>query len=82
MLRADMDALPVAEQTGLDYASTQTATDADGAQVPVMHACGHDMHVTWLAGATAQLAVSPMPGAGRCWRSSSPPRRPPPAHRA
>ena len=58
MLRADMDALPVAEQTGLDYASTQTATDPDGAQVPVMHACGHDMHVTWLAGATAQLAAS------------------------
>lgn len=58
MLRADMDALPVAEQTGLDYASTQTATDPDGAQVPVMHACGHDMHVTWLAGATARLAAS------------------------
>ena len=58
MLRADMDALPVAEQTGLDYASTQTTTDPDGAQVPVMHACGHDMHVTWLAGATAQLAAS------------------------
>ena len=59
MLRADMDALPVAEQTGLDYASTQTTTDPDGAQVPVMHACGHDMHVTWLVGATAQLAASP-----------------------
>jgi amidohydrolase len=58
MLRADMDALPVAEQTGLDYASTQTTTDADGAQVPVMHACGHDMHVTWLVGATAQLAAA------------------------
>jgi amidohydrolase len=58
MLRADMDALPVAEQTGLEYASTQTTTDADGAQVPVMHACGHDMHVTWLVGATAQLAAS------------------------
>src|SRR5690349_6757309 len=56
MLRADMDALPVKEDTGLPYASTVTATDPDGAEVPVMHACGHDMHVTWLAGATALLA--------------------------
>jgi hippurate hydrolase len=56
MLRADMDALPVKEATGLPYASTATATDADGNQVPVMHACGHDMHVTWLIGATSLLA--------------------------
>ena len=56
MLRADMDALPVKEATGLPYASTATATDPDGNEVPVMHACGHDMHVTWLAGATALLA--------------------------
>jgi hypothetical protein len=47
MLRADMDALPVKEATGLPYASTTTATDAEGNQVPVMHACGHDMHATW-----------------------------------
>ena len=47
MLRADMDALPVREDTGLPYASVDTATDATGKRVPVMHACGHDMHVTW-----------------------------------
>jgi hippurate hydrolase len=45
MLRADMDALPVLEETGLPYASTITATDSDGKRVPVMHACGHDMYV-------------------------------------
>ena len=58
MLRADMDALPVKEATGLSYASTATATDADGNEAPVMHACGHDMHVTWLVGATTLLAQS------------------------
>jgi len=46
MLRADMDALPVREATGLPYASNVTSTDHDGKSVPVMHACGHDMHVT------------------------------------
>ncbi|HEX7371015.1 MAG TPA: M20 family metallopeptidase [Rhodanobacteraceae bacterium] len=56
MLRADMDALPVEEMTGVDYASQVTATDSDGKTVPVMHACGHDMHVAWLVGATALLA--------------------------
>jgi amidohydrolase len=56
MLRADMDALPVKEATGLPYASAVTATDADGNETPVMHACGHDIHVTWLAGAATLLA--------------------------
>ena len=56
MLRADMDALPIKEATGLPYASTVTATDRTGATVPVAHACGHDMHVTWLVGATTLLA--------------------------
>jgi amidohydrolase len=58
LLRADMDALPVREETGLDYASEVVATNARGERTPVMHACGHDMHVTWLCGATAALAGS------------------------
>lgn len=57
-LRADMDALPVEEKTGLPYASTVRAVDADGAEVPVMHACGHDVHVTCLLGAFEELAGS------------------------
>jgi hippurate hydrolase len=56
LLRADMDALPVREATGLPYASEVTATDAEGNQVPVMHACGHDLHVACLAGAAQLLA--------------------------
>ena len=56
LLRADMDALPVAERTDLPYASTTRATGADGEDVHVMHACGHDMHVTCLIGACAQMA--------------------------
>ncbi|MGO4572698.1 M20 family metallopeptidase [Microvirga sp. 2TAF3] len=56
MLRADMDALPIAENTGLPYASKVMATDADGNTVPVGHMCGHDMHVTWLAGAATLLS--------------------------
>ena len=56
MLRADMDALPVKEETGLPYASTVTAKDREGNTVPVMHACGHDMHVACLVGATTLLA--------------------------
>jgi amidohydrolase len=56
MLRADMDALPIKEATGLPYASKITAKDREGITVPVGHMCGHDMHVAWLAGATALLA--------------------------
>lgn len=56
LLRADMDALPVREATSLPYASTVTATDAVGNQVPVAHACGHDMHVACLLGAAQLLA--------------------------
>lgn len=54
-LRADMDGLPVHEQTGLDYASTDTAIADDGTSVHLMHACGHDMHVAWLVGAMERL---------------------------
>lgn len=50
MFRADMDALPVKETTGLAYASTATVKLPDGNEVPTMHACGHDAHVTWLLG--------------------------------
>jgi hippurate hydrolase len=56
MLRADMDALPIAENTGLDYASKVTAKDAEGSVVPVGHMCGHDMHVAWLVGAATLLS--------------------------
>jgi hippurate hydrolase len=56
LLRADMDALPVREATGLPYASKVTASDAAGTEVPVMHACGHDMHVACLLGAAQLLA--------------------------
>ncbi|MER5275966.1 amidohydrolase [Streptomyces sp. NPDC002809] len=61
-LRADFDALPVEEQTGLDYASKATGTDSEGRRVPVMHACGHDMHVACLIGALDLLA-----GARESW---------------
>lgn len=56
MLRADMDGLPVIEQTGLPYASKVTATPASGVTTGVMHACGHDTHMTAWVGA-AQLLV-------------------------
>jgi amidohydrolase len=54
MLRGDMDALPVKEQTGLDYASQAIGTTLDGSAVPVMHACGHDFHTVSLI-ATAEI---------------------------
>lgn len=56
LIRADIDALPVEEATGLPYASTVTATNAEGETVPVAHACGHDMHATWLIGTATLLA--------------------------
>jgi len=56
MLRADMDALPMAEATGLPYASTVRMTDEDGIEVGVAHSCGHDLHVTWLMGVARLMA--------------------------
>src|SRR5579862_5990003 len=58
MLRADMDALPIKEATGLAYASTVTATGPDGKTTPVAHSCGHDMHVACLMGAASLFAKS------------------------
>ncbi|MEL6370055.1 MAG: amidohydrolase [Pseudomonadota bacterium] len=55
MLRADMDALPLEEKTGLDYASTKMSTDYFGKEVPVMHACAHDSHMAMLIGTARQL---------------------------
>jgi amidohydrolase len=57
MLRADMDALPVAEQTDLPYASKVRTRDPRGATVGVMHACGHDLHMTNLIGVARYLAA-------------------------
>lgn len=56
MLRADMDALPMAEKTGLDYASKAQATKEDGTVTDVAHMCGHDLHTAWLMGVTEVLA--------------------------
>lgn len=50
MWRGDMDALGVLETTQLPYASTKTTKNAEGQTIPVMHACGHDAHTTWLIG--------------------------------
>ena len=56
LVRADMDALPVREETGAPFASKVTVKNADGIEVPVMHACGHDVHMTCLIGAARVLA--------------------------
>ncbi|WP_114400714.1 amidohydrolase [Marinitenerispora sediminis] len=56
LLRGDMDALPVEERTGLPYASTARGVDGDGNEVPIMHACGHDLHTACLVGTADLLA--------------------------
>ena len=57
LLRADLDGLPITERTGLPHASTKTSTAADGITVGVMHACGHDVHMTNLLGTGSFLAA-------------------------
>ncbi len=57
LIRTDMDALPVEEKTGLDYASTVKSTNAQGQPVGVMHACGHDLHMTVLLGTAREMAA-------------------------
>jgi hippurate hydrolase len=57
LVRSDLDALPVPEETGLPYASTVVTQDSSGAQVPVMHACGHDIHMSCLVGTARVLAA-------------------------
>lgn len=57
MLRTDLDALPVVERTGLAYASRVKVQDRSGNEVGVMHACGHDIHMTCLIGAARYLAA-------------------------
>jgi hippurate hydrolase len=57
MLRADMDALPVKEQTGLQFASKATGKLPDGTETPVMHACGHDTHIASWLGTARRLAA-------------------------
>jgi len=56
LVRSDMDALPVQEQTGLPYSSSVRAKSQTGDDVPVMHACGHDIHMTTLLGTAKMLA--------------------------
>jgi hippurate hydrolase len=56
LIRADMDGLPVLEKTGLDYASSARQVNLEGDEMPVMHACGHDMHMTTLVGVARRMA--------------------------
>ena len=57
MFRADMDALPLKEESGLPYASSKTGTTLDGLKSSIAHVCGHDAHVTWLIGVAKVMAA-------------------------
>ncbi len=65
MLRADMDALPMPENTGVPYSSTRSGVNAKGETVPVSHSCGHDIHTAWLLGAATVLSQ-----ARQAWRGT------------
>jgi amidohydrolase len=58
LIRTDLDALPVVEETGLSYSSRVKSTNASGQEVGVMHACGHDVHVTTMIGTARALAAT------------------------
>ena len=65
LLRTELDALPVVEKTGLDYASHVTTTNAQGQTVGVMHACGHDLHMTVMLGVAREHGSQSRSGMGR-----------------
>jgi amidohydrolase len=65
LIRADMDGLPVREETGLPYASTVTGRSREGEESPVMHACGHDLHMSAWVGVARRLAASRAQWRGR-----------------
>jgi metal-dependent amidase/aminoacylase/carboxypeptidase family protein len=73
LLRCELDALPLREASGAPYASTDTATDASGHQVPVDHACGHDLHMAAMVGRPRTASRSPCTGAA----ATAPRRRTP-----
>ncbi len=64
LLRADMDALPIHETTGLPYASQRSGIDRFGQETAIAHSCGHDMHVAWLMGVAHQFAMNRQDWAG------------------
>ena len=76
LLRADMDALPMKENTGLPYASTKTGKDPSGRETAIAHSCGHDMHVTWLMGRRGSWPRTGTSGVARSWPCFSRQKKP------
>ena len=75
LVRTDMDALPVEEETGLPYASKVTAKNNAGEEVHVMHACGHDVHIATFIGVARALAKLKTNGMARSSSSDNRPRK-------